>query len=212
MSSLQPQQSQPSRPAARRRQRSTRLSVAAALLALSALLVVGAVVSGSFALTALAATIAVALGAAATKITQSELADARVEAARDRAAQARDYAAMTERKTAENMSFALDMRRKIAAREDVIVGLESALINAQRQVADQTRKLNVEARRADLAESAQREGADAVRSLERSLNDSESRAAEAIVLVAELEAEIDVLRGELTSWQAAASRGRASSA
>jgi hypothetical protein len=183
-----------------------------ALLALSAALVLGAVASGSFWATAVAAVIAVGLGVAATKITHSELAHSRVHAARDRAAQARDYAALTERKAAENMAFALDMRRKISAREDVIGGLEKALITAQRQVADQTRKLNTEARRADLAESAQRGGVDALQRMERSLSNSEDRAADAIVLVAELEAEIDVLKAELTSWRTAANRNRASSA
>ena len=83
-----------------------------ALLVLSAVLVGGAVASGSSLLVTAAAVLAVALGAAATKITHSELADARVEAARDRANQARAYAALTERRTAENMNFALDMRRK----------------------------------------------------------------------------------------------------
>ncbi len=212
MSSLQPQQSQSSRTTARRRQRSTRLSVAVALLVLSAVLVVGAVVSASTLLITAAAVIGVVLGAVATKITHSELADARVEAARDRAAQAKAYAALTERRTAENMNFALDMRRKIVAREEVISGLEVALSNAQRQVADQTRKVNAEARRADLAERTHQEDADSIRGLERSLAGSEDRAAEAIVLVAELEAEIDVLRSELSSWQAAATGKRANSA
>jgi hypothetical protein len=182
------------------------------LLSLSAVLVVLAVVSGSTLLVTAAAVAAVVLGAAATRITHSELADARVEAARDRASQARAYAVLTERRMAENMSFALDMRRKIDAREEVISGLEGALSSAQRQVADQTRKVNAEARRADLAERSQREDADAIRGLQRSLAVSEDRAAEAIVLVAELEAEIDVLTAELHSWQAAASGKRASSA
>lgn len=198
MSSLQPQQSQASRPAARRRQRSTRLSVAVALLGLSALLMVGAVSSGSFLLTAVAGVVAVLLGGAATKMTQAELADSRVEAARDRAQQAREYAELTERKTAENVSFALDMRRKISAREEVINGLEKALINSQRLMFEQTRKLGAEARRAENAE--------------RSLSDSEDRAADAIVLVAELEAEIDVLKAELTSWRTAVPGKRASTA
>ena len=52
---------------------------------LSAVLVAGAVVSGSTLLITAAAVLGVVLGAAATKITHSELADARVEAARDRA-------------------------------------------------------------------------------------------------------------------------------
>ena len=212
MSSLQPQQSQAPRTNARRRQRSTRLSVAVALLVLSAVLVVGAVVSGSALLITGAAVAGVLLGAAATKITHSELADARVEAARDRAAQAKSYAALTERRTAENLNFALDMRRKITAREEVIAGLEVALSTAQRQVADQTLKFNAEARRADVAERHHRETEGSIASLSRSLNHSEERAAEAIMLVAELEAEIDVLKAELTSWQSAATGKRANSA
>jgi hypothetical protein len=212
MSSLQPQQSQAPRTTARRRQRSTRLTVAVALLVLSAVLVVGAVVSGSTLLITVAAVAGVLLGAAATKITHSELADARVEAARDRAAQAKSYAALTERRTAENMNFALDMRRKITAREEVIAGLEVALSTAQRAVADQTLKFNAEARRADLAERHNRETEGSIASLSRSLNHSEERAAEAIMLVAELEAEIDVLKAELSSWQSAATGKRANSA
>ncbi|UUZ60805.1 hypothetical protein [Nocardioides sp. B-3] len=77
MSSPQPQQSHPSRTSARRRQRSTRLTVAVALLVLSAVLVVGAVVSGSALLITVAAVTGVLPGAAATKITHSELAAAR---------------------------------------------------------------------------------------------------------------------------------------
>lgn len=212
LQSQQSQSSQSSRTTVRRRQRSTRLSVAVALLVLSAVLVVGAVASGAILLVTVAAVISVGLGAVATKITHSELADARVEAARDRAAQARDYAALTERRMAENMNFALDMRRRIVAREGAIAGLELALSSAQRHVADQTRKVNAEARRADLAETAQRKDADSIRDLKSSLAGSEDRAAEAIVLVAELESELDVLRAELMSWQAAGSSNRANSA
>ena len=97
------------------------------------------------------------------------------------------------------------MRRKIADREEVIDGLEVALSKAQRHAADQTRKLNAEARRADVAEREVSESA-------RLLDASEERAAEAIVLVAELEAELDVMRAELVSWKAAASAKRAESA
>jgi hypothetical protein len=186
--------------------------VAVSLLVLSAVLVVGAVVSGSTLLITAAAVLGVVLGVAATKITHSELADARIEAARDRAAQARAYGVLTERRTAENMSFALDMRRKIVAREEIIAGLEDALSDAQRQVADQTRKFNAEARRAELAERHNRETEGSIASLSRSLNHSEERAADAIVRVAELEAEIDVLKAELHSWQIAASSKRANSA
>lgn len=217
MPSLQPQQSQASAPtaptspaptsrsAARRRQRSTRLTVAVALLAVATLLVGWALVAGIGWLTSLVAVAALVLGAAATRITHTEVMQARRDAARDRAEQAAEYAALTAERTAENARFATDMRRKIADREEAIDGLELALSKAQRLAADQTRKLNAEARRADVAEREVSESA-------RLLDASEERAAEAIVLVAELEAELDVMRAELISWKAAAAAQRAESA
>lgn len=217
MPSLQPQQSQASAPtaptspaptsrsAARRRQRSTRLTVAVALLAVATLLVGWALVAGIGWLTSLVAVAALVLGAAATRITHTEVMQARRDAARDRAEQAAEYTALTAERTAENARFATDMRRKIADREEAIDGLELALSKAQRLAADQTRKLNAEARRADVAEREVSESA-------RLLDASEERAAEAIVLVAELEAELDVMRAELISWKAAAAAKRAESA
>jgi len=219
MPSLQPQQSQVFAPAApastspaptarsasRRRQRSTRLTVAVALLAVATLLVGWALVAGIGWLTSLVAVAALVLGAAATRITHTEVMQARRDAARDRAEQASEYAALTAERTAENAVFAADMRRKIADREEAIDGLELALSKAQRLAADQTRKLNAEARRADVAEREVSESA-------RLLDASEDRAAEAIVLVAELEAELDVMRAELVSWKAAAAAKRAESA
>jgi ABC-type multidrug transport system fused ATPase/permease subunit len=204
MSSLQPQQSQ-ARSAARRRQRSTRLTVAVALLVVATVLVGWALLAGIGWLTSLVAVAALVLGAAATRITHTEVMQARRDAARDRAEQAAEYAALTAERTAENVAFAADMRRKITDREEVIGGLEVALSKAQRHAADQTRKLNAEARRADVAEREVSESA-------RLLDSSEERAAEAIVLVAELEAELDVLRSELVAWKAAAAAKRAESA
>jgi hypothetical protein len=204
MPSLQPQESQ-ARSAARRRQRSTRLTVAVVLLVVATVLVGSALVAGTGWLTSLAAVAALVLGAAATRITHTEVMQARRDAARDRAEQAAEYAALTAERTAENAAFTADMRRKIADREEVIDGLEVALSKAQRHAADQTRKLNAEARRADVAEREVAESA-------RLLDSSEDRAAEAIVLVAELEAELDVLRSELDSWKAAAAARRAESA
>ncbi|WP_278257495.1 hypothetical protein [Nocardioides convexus] len=58
----------------RRRQRSTRLVVAALMLVVSALAVVGTALTGSWLLVTIAALVAVVLGAAATKITHSESA------------------------------------------------------------------------------------------------------------------------------------------
>ena len=73
------------------------------------------------------------------------------------------------------MGFALDMRRKIIAREEVIASLELALSTTQRQVAEQTLKFNAEARRAEVAERTQRETEGSIANLSRSLNQSEER-------------------------------------
>src|SRR5262245_30877333 len=95
-----------SSPQARRRQRSTRLTVAVVLIVLAVLGVAGAVLSRSWSMTALAAVLGVVLGAAATRITHSELMQARRDAARDRAEQAEAYHAITAARSAEHASFA----------------------------------------------------------------------------------------------------------
>ena len=78
-----------------------------------------------------------------------------------------------------------------------------ALTTAQKRAAEATRKMNTEARRADVAEP---EGRELTARLDES---AEERAAEAIVRVAELEAELDVLRAELAAWQATPARRHA---
>ncbi len=196
MSSPQPHQSQASRSAARRRQRSTRLVVAASLIGLSAAVVIASVISGSALLVTVSAFAAVVLGGAATRITHSELMTARVEAARDRARQAQEYRELTERRTAENAAFAADMRRKIADREEALTALENALAKAQKHAAQQTLKYGNEARRADAAERS-------VATMARALESAANRNGEALVRIAELEAEIDVLRSELAALRAA---------
>ncbi len=173
--------------------------VAVALLAVATAIVIGALASASAGLTAVAAVLAVLAGAAATRITHSELMLARREAAQDRAVQAQEYRALTERRTAESAAFALDMRRKIVEREEALDVLERALSSAQKNVAAQTLKHGQEARRADAAEHGRA-------AAEQGRADAETRAAEAIVAVAELEAEIDVLRAEVEALQAAAAR------
>lgn len=182
------------RSSARRRQRSTRITVAVALLALAAVLVLGAAATGTFLLVVLSAVAALVLGAASTRITWSELVQTRRDAAADRARQAQAYRDITARRTAENVAFASEMRGRIAEREEVIGHLEVELGKALERAATSTLKMSSEARRADLAE-------DSVASLTVSLDESEGRAAEAIVRVAELEAELDTLRSELEAWK-----------
>lgn len=189
-------------PKARRRQRSTRLTVAVALIAISALVVIGAVLSGSWLLVTVAAGLGVFLGAAATRITHSELLATRRDAARDRAEQAQAYRDLTVARTDEQAAFAATMQSRIVAHETSIEELEVALSSAQKRAAEATRKMNNEARRADVAEQ---EG----RSLTARAGGAEERAAEAIVRVAELEQELDVLRAELAAWQASPARRHA---
>lgn len=191
----------PSRPQARRRQRSTRVTVAAGLLALAAVLVIGAVATGQSFLVLLSAFAAVALGAASTRITFSELTQTRRDAAADRARQAQAYRDITARRAAENVAFASDMRSRINERQEVIGHLEVELSKALERAATATLKMSSEARRADLAEST-------VTRVTASLDESESLAAEAIVRVAELEAELDTLRGELDAWKMEATAER----
>jgi fatty acid desaturase len=102
-----------SSPQARRRQRSTRLTVAVVLIVASALAVAGAVLSGSWLFVTTAAVLGVVLGASATRITHSELLQARRDAARDRATQARDYRDLTEVRTAEHAEFAASMTSRL---------------------------------------------------------------------------------------------------
>ena len=189
-------------PQARRRQRSTRLTVAVGLIVVSALAVAGAVLSGSWLLVTTAAVLAVALGAAATRITHSELVQTRRDASRDRAEQAQAYRELTEKRTAEHAEFTSNMQQRLDRQEHALSELETALASAQKRAAEATRKFNAEARRAEIAEQEGRDYATRLESAER-------RAAEAALRVTELEQEIDVARAELLAWETAPIRRHA---
>ena len=181
-----------SSPQARRRQRSTRVVAAAALLVFTAVVVLGAVLSASLTFVSVAAVLAVVLGAGAARIIHSELVHARRDAAADRARQARGYRAVTEKRTQEHREFADAMQARVGKAERAAEQLETAVVASQGRAADAMRRLNAEARRADLAEA---EGT----RLAVALGESEVRAAEAVVRVAELEDENGVLRTENAS-------------
>jgi hypothetical protein len=88
------------------------------------------------------------------------------------------------------------MQHRVSTAERSVTQLESAVVASQGRAAEAMRKVNQEARRANLAETES--GRLAV-----ALDESEGRAAEAIVRVAELEQDNDVLRAELdtaTNW------------
>lgn len=182
----------------RRRQRSVRLVAAVACLVVAGLVVAGAVLSGSFLLVSIASVLAVALGTAAARITHSELMQARRDAARDRAQQARGYKQLDARRTAEHQAQSDTLVARISERQQALHELEGALSGAQRRLAEEHRKVNREARRAILAEDqlASESGRAAL---------AEQRAGEAVVAVALLEQELADLKTELVAWETAAS-------
>lgn len=183
-----------SSPTARRRQqRSTRLTVATSLLTIAAVLVAAAFL-GDVAWFQLAAAVSsVVLGGAATRITYNELLQGRRDAGRDRAAQAQAYRQLTDERTDEHTSFTTAIQSRVDRQEHALTELEVALSAAQRRAAAATLTFNAETLRAELAEQ---EG----RATTARLDDTEERAAEALLRVAELEQELDVLRAEVTAW------------
>jgi hypothetical protein len=163
--------------------------VAAVLVIIAAGAVIGAVLSASFTVVSVAAALAVVLGIAAVRITYIELLESRRTAAADRAEQAQAYRTLGETRSREHQSFVEAMSAKVGRAADAVTQLETAVVSSQGRAADSARRLSAETRRADDAEA---EGSRlAVR-----LEESDQRAAEAIVRVAELEDENVVLRTE----------------
>jgi chromosome segregation ATPase len=180
----------------RRRQRSARAVVACLLLAAGVLIVVGAALSGSWPLLTVGAVTGVALGALATRITYLEVLQSRREAAADRAELAQEYRTLAETRTDENALFVADMTGRINRHKATIERLEKRLADAAAELTEAQRLLDEALDRAQGAE-------DESSRLAVRLEDAEERAAVAIVRVAELEQERDVLMAE---WQAAEAR------
>jgi chromosome segregation ATPase len=169
------------------------VTTAVGLLLLAASVVAGAALSGSWLLVTIAAGLGVALGAAATRITHTELVASRVEAARDRALQAKAYNVLADARSEEHAAYIADVQARLDEREQALDELELALSLSQRRAATSTRKRNAEGRRAA--------------GLQVRLSESEERAAAAQLRAAELEHEVLVLRAELdtvtAAWHAA---------
>ena len=169
------------------------MTSAVGLIVLAALVVTGAAVTGSWLLVTIAAGLGVLLGAAATRITHTELVESRVSAARDRAALAQDYNVLSGERSAEHAAYVDEVRARLSHREQALEELEQALAEAQRRAATSTRKRNAEGRRA----------AD----LQVRLVEAEERSAISQLRVVELEQEVLGLRAELdtvtAAWHAA---------
>lgn len=164
---------------------------------------VGAAVTWGSPLTiAASATCAVLLGVLATFLVYDELRLARINTNRERAGLAADYRDLAATRSNEEESFREVMVEKLGARQAEVASLqaslhelEEALSAAQRRAAEAARKHLTERRRAEAAEAAGLATAGR-------LEESEQRAAAAVVRVAEIEAELDALKVELDAAQA----------
>jgi len=161
--------------------------VAVAVLSFAALAVVAAALSGSWLVATVAAALAVVLGGVATRITYTEVADTRLEWARDRAEQARGYRAITEARTAEQAIFVADATGRLTRQDAAIARLERRLTEAAAEVAEA--RAEIDAERARSTELTAR------------LVDAEKRASVGALRVTELEQELDVVLAEWRSGQ-----------
>lgn len=168
------------------------------LLAAAGMLVAGAALSGSWPLVTIAAGLGVALGATATRITYTELADSRREAAGDRASLAQDYRALAETRGAEHAAYVTDTDGRLARHRATISRLERRLADAADEMVEARRQLADETSRAERAEADGRR-------LAALLQDAEERTARALLSVVELEQELDIVTAE---WQAGAAAAR----
>lgn len=144
----------------RRRQRSIRVTVSVALLALAAIVVVAALVRQSTTVLSIAALVALVCGVVATRIMQTELAQSRRGAAAERSAQAQNYRALAGKRSEENTAFATMMRERVATRDETVAELGTALKSTELRVEQQEKRATEaenlsrrESHRADLAET-----------------------------------------------------------
>jgi hypothetical protein len=155
--------------AARRRQRSVRVTVAVCLLAAATFVVAGSLALGSPAAVSAAAVLALLAGCAATRIVANELARSRREAARERAALAHDYARLSAERATEHAGFAKVMTERIIERDAEIGRLHGTIRLADRRADQaQARLRSEEKRTAELREQVDQLG----RELEEQRDDS----------------------------------------
>lgn len=136
----------------RRRQRSVRVTVAAALLGLAALVVVLALPTQSPVLLSVSSVFALLCGAASSRIVYSELLQSRREAAADRAEQAQAYKSMFSERAAEHAEFTTAMTERLAGREREVRELESTIVLAEQRAIEAEARVLRESRRANQAQ------------------------------------------------------------
>ena len=168
------------------------MTTAVGLLVLAALVVAGAALSGSWLLVTIAAGLGVVLGAAATRITHTELVESRVRP-RTTAPPRRwptTCSPTSGRRSTRRTSTTCGPGSPRRSRRST--SSSSPCRSSQRRAATSTRKRNAEGRRAA--------------GLQVRLSEAEERAAIAQLRVVELEQEVLALRAELetvtAAWQA----------
>ena len=152
----------------RRRQRSVRVTVAVALMALGTAAVVVALSLATVTALSIASVFSLVCGWAAARIVYSELVEGRRVHARDRAAQAQSFRALFTERSAEHAQFAAVMSDRVTAREREVRELEGTLRLSEGRATDAEERVRREARRANQAQErvAELEVALAIRTAE----------------------------------------------
>jgi Skp family chaperone for outer membrane proteins len=140
------------RNAARRRQRSVRVTVAVALLCLATLVVVLTLPAQSPVWLSFSSVFALLCGATSSRIVYTELLQSRQEAATDRAAQAQAYRRMFNERAAEHAEFTTTMTDRLAARDKSIQELEGTIVLAEARAIEAETRVKRESRRANEAQ------------------------------------------------------------
>jgi len=124
-----------------------RIIVAVALLLLSTVVVLAALLSGTEWAISTAAVVTALAGWASVRILVNEIAQTRREAARDRAEQAQAYRRIFTQRVAEHDTFAATMTERIAARESEIRDLRGTVRVADTNAAQAQARVRVESKR-----------------------------------------------------------------
>jgi hypothetical protein len=136
----------------RRRQRSVRVTVAIALLALGTLATVIALSLATVPALSISSGLSLVCGWAAARIMYTELVESRRGHARDRATQAKAFRTLFTERSAEHASFAAAMSDRLTAREREVRELESTLRLSECRALDAEERVRREARRANQAQ------------------------------------------------------------
>ena len=171
----------------RRRQRSVRITVAVALLAVATVTVMAGLLAGGAVWLGVAAVVAWAAGVAASRIISNELAASRREHARDRAEQAQAYNDLAEQRATEQQQFTATMKQKVEDHAATITRLKATLRLAEKRAefAEQTadrNKVAVARAHKEIAELKAR-----IAELEAELRSEEERARESEESVCDLD-------------------------